>query len=98
MVLVEPPRVQNATGRRGRGTWPSPNWNRVFEDRSIRIEILSELVGTGYVAGQLGGPESKVLHEIADARHVGRTDKASVDPWVRRQFALLGEARELMEG
>ena len=70
----------------------------LFEDRLSRVALLLELVGMGYVDNQFSAGESELIGKMAAVLEIGEEDLDSIETWVKRQLALVEEARELMEG
>ena len=96
-LLIENLRGQTLPGVEAEDV-PIADLNQIFEDRLTRIALLLELVGVGYVDESFSSNESALIAEVADALHIAQDDLDKVESWVRRQLALVGEARELMEG
>lgn len=96
-LLIETLRGQALRGVEAEDV-PIADLDQIFEDRLTRIALLLELVGVGYVDDSFSRSESALITEIADALQIPKVDLDKVESWVRRQFTLVGEAVELMEG
>lgn len=75
---------------------PMDELSTLFEDRLTRVALMLELVGMGYADDRYSIGESRLIREIAAALDIGDEALALIESWVERQFALLGEAHELM--
>lgn len=71
----------------------------LFDDRLSRIVLLLELTGMGYVDEKFGPRESELVSKLADALAIDEEGVMDdIKAWVQRQFLLVKEAHQLMEG
>lgn len=68
-----------------------------FDSRRSKVSALLELVALGYVDDHFSAVESDFVSQLASCWELTPTTVEEVEDWVRRQFALVGEARELWE-
>lgn len=78
---------------------PIEKLSELFDDRLSRIVLLLELTGMGYVDEKFGPRESELVSKLADALAIDEEGVMDdIKAWVQRQFLLVKEAHQLMEG
>ena len=95
-ALIETLRAQSRSGVEPEVV-PIPDLADVFLAQKGRVAFLLELIGMAYVDQAYATSESRLIGDIAEALDFDKDQLATLESWVQRQFALVQEARLLIE-
>lgn len=70
----------------------------LFVTRPARVALMLELLGMALVDSEYHATEQAFVTAIANVLGVSESELSDMESWVRRQFALVREAEQFMEG